>query len=49
MGYRCGDGTCDYWNRCANNDSDKCEVCDRNSKATTRDYFDGEEDEEESE
>ena len=35
----CGDGTCQFANRCCNYNSDHCYVCMYNTGATTRDYF----------
>lgn len=36
----CGNGTCQFGNRCRNYKSDECYVCMFNTNATTRDYFD---------
>lgn len=35
----CGDGECQFANRCNNCDTEYCEVCMFNTGATTRDFF----------
>ncbi|BDR74312.1 hypothetical protein K144316041_p21510 (plasmid) [Clostridium tetani] len=40
----CGDGECKFTERCYNYNSDNCYVCMFNTGATTRDFFEGEED-----
>jgi len=35
----CGDGNCQFGNRCQNYRSDECYVCMFNTSSTPRDYF----------